>query len=62
MTTNDHVYVICCRPEVAIEVISGANVQTIECYESLNFEAASIGSFRENQNQPFALMCRRRNV
>ena len=39
--------------EVAGDVISGKNVTTIEGYASLNFEAAIVSSFRENQNQPF---------
>ena len=55
MTQNEHVYASCCRPEVAGDVISGENVNTIERYALLNFEAASFSSFRENQNQPLAL-------
>ena len=54
MTKNEHVYVICCRREVAGDIISGENVNTKDCYVTLNFEAATISSFRENQNQPFA--------
>ena len=54
MTQNEHVYAICCRPEVAGDVISGGRVNTIEGYALLNFEAASISKLRENQNQPFA--------
>ena len=54
MTKNQHVYVIFCRPEVAGDVVSGGNVKTTEGYVLLNFEAASVGSFRENKNQPFA--------
>ena len=54
MTQNEHVYVICCRLEAAGDVISGENVKTIECCTVLNFEAAVISSFKENQNQPFA--------
>ena len=54
MNQNEQVHVICCRPEVAGDVISGENLKTIEGYALLNFEAASIGSFRENQNQPLA--------
>ena len=53
MAQNEHVYAIFCRPEVAGDVISGGNVKTIEGYVVLNFEAASISSFRANQNQPF---------
>ena len=54
MTKNERVYAICCRPEVASNVISGENVKNIEGYAVLNFLAASLSSFRENQNQPFA--------
>ena len=54
MTKNEHVYAICCQPEVAGDVISGGNVKTIKGYALLNFEAASFySSFRANQNQPF---------
>ena len=52
MTQNEHVYAIYCRPEVDGDVISGGNVKTIEGYVGLNFEAASVSSFRANQNQP----------
>ena len=52
MTKNEHVYAIFCRPEAAGNVISAGN--TTEGYAVLNLEAASIISFRENQNQPFA--------
>ena len=54
MIQNKHVQAIFCRPEVAVDVASGVNVKIIEGYILLNFEAASISSFRENQNQPFA--------
>ena len=37
----------------ARDVFSGGNVKTIEGYVLLNFEAASVSSFRANQNQPF---------
>ena len=40
-----HVYAICCRPEVASDVISGENAKTIEGYAVLNFEIASLSSF-----------------
>ena len=53
MTQNEHVYAICCRPEVAGDVISSENVKTVEGYVMLNFETATISSFRENLNQPF---------
>ena len=54
MTQNERVYAICCRLEVAGDVISVENLKTIEGYAALNFEAASFSSYRENQNQPFA--------
>ena len=54
MTQNEYVYAICCRPEVAGDVISGGNVNTTEGYAVLNFEAASFGGFRGNQIQPVA--------
>ena len=41
MTQNEHVYAICCQPEVGDDVISGKNVKTIECYAVLNIEVAS---------------------
>ena len=50
MTQNEHVYVICCRLEETGDVISGENAKGNAL---LNFEAASIISFQENQNQPF---------
>ena len=52
MTQNEHVYAICCRPEIAGGVISDQNVKTIEGYVMLNFEAASISSFPENNKMP----------
>ena len=45
MTQNEHVYAICCRLEVAGEVISSKTVKTIEGYALLNFEAAIFSSF-----------------
>ena len=45
MTQNEHVYAICCRPEVAGDVISGENVKTIEGYGVLNSEIASFSNF-----------------
>ena len=54
MTQNEHVYAICCRQEVAGNVVSDGNAKTIEGYVVLNLEAANISSFRENKNQPFA--------
>ena len=42
MTQNEHVYEICCRLEVADDVISGENVKTVEGQAVLNFEVASL--------------------
>ena len=46
MTHNEYVYAICCRPEVAGDVISCENLKTADRYDLLNFEAARISSFR----------------
>ena len=54
MTQIEHVYAICCRPEAAGDVFSGDNVKAIEGYAALNFAAASLSSFQDNQNKPFA--------
>ena len=54
LTQNEHIYTICCGPEVADDVISGGSVKTTEGYVVLNFEAGSISSFWENQYQQFA--------
>ena len=47
MTKSEHVYAICCRPEVAGDVISGEDVKTIESYGVLNFEVPSFSGFRD---------------
>ena len=47
MTQSEHVYAICCRPEVACDVISSENVNTVEGYAVLKFEDASFSSFRD---------------
>ena len=47
ITQNEHVYAIWCRPEVAGDVISGANVKTIEGSAVLNVEVASFSSFHD---------------
>ena len=49
MTPNEHVYAICCRPEVAGDVIFGENVNTIETDAVLNVEVASFSSFPDIQ-------------
>ena len=47
MTQNEHVYAICCRPEVDDEVISGHSVKIVEGYTVVNFEVASSSSLRD---------------
>ena len=47
MTQIEHVYAICCRPEVDGDVISSYNVKTSEGYDVLNLEVTSFSSFRE---------------
>ena len=60
MTQTEHVYAIFCRPEVAGDVITGGNVKTIvEDYVVLNFETASISSFREKSKSAICAMRRR---
>ena len=50
-TQNEHVHAIFCRPGGAVDVISGANIRTIEGYIVINFEVATSISFREIQKQ-----------
>ena len=47
MIQNQHVYAICCRPEVVNDVISCRNVKTLDDYVVLNFEVASSKTFRD---------------
>ena len=47
MTKSEHVYAICCRPEVAGDVISGENVKTSRGYAVLNFEDVIFNNFRD---------------
>ena len=54
MTQNENGFAICCRPEVARDVISGENVNTDEDYALLSFGTASISGSRENRNRPLA--------
>ena len=53
MAKNEAVYAICCRQKITDDVFAGEDVKTIERYALLNFEAAGISNFRENENQPF---------
>ena len=45
MTQNEHVYAVCCPPEVDDDVIFSRNVKTFEGYVVVNFEVASSSSF-----------------
>ena len=45
MTQNEHAYAICCRPDVAGDVISGESVKTIESNAVSNVELASFLNF-----------------
>ena len=54
MTQTEHAYATWCRPEVAGDVISGRKAKTIEGYDVLNFETASLVVTEKNQNQLFA--------
>ena len=51
MAQNEHVYAICCRPEVDNDVLSGGSVKTIDGYALENLEVASSSSFRDIQNK-----------
>ena len=53
MTQNEHVFAICCRPEVVCDVISGENVKTIKGYRVVNFEVAISNSFRDIKRNHF---------
>ena len=57
--TTVHVYMIFCQPEVASDVISSGNVQTVEGCVVLNFEAASVSSF-SSAKSVICVMRRRR--
>ena len=46
MTQNEHIYAICCRSEVAGDVISGENVKTTKGYAVLYSEVTSFSTFR----------------
>ena len=54
MTQIEHVYAICCLPEVAGgDVICGENVKTNEGYAVLNLVVVSLISFRDIQKYYF---------
>ena len=54
LTYNENLYAICSRAKVSGDVLSGENAKSSEDYATLNFEAASDSSFRENQKQAFS--------
>ena len=53
MTSNEHGYAICCRPEVAGNVFYGENIKTVEGYAVLNFEYACFIRFRDIPKKTF---------
>ena len=53
MTQNEQVGTICYQLEVAGDVISGENVKTVQACVVLNFEVASISSFRDIRKKSF---------
>ena len=53
MTQNEHVYAICCRPEVGGDIISSEKLKTFEGYAVLNFEVASSNRFPDIKNKTF---------
>ena len=56
MTKNEQVYTICCRPEVAVDIISGENVNTTEGYALLNVEVDSFTSVRDSKKNHEIIM------
>ena len=60
---NEYVYTICCRLEVAGDIISGENVKTVVGYAGyavLNFEVTSFSSFRDIYKKIISWWRRRR--
>ena len=53
MTQNEHVYAMCCPPEVAGDFIYGRNIKTAESYVVANFEIASSSSFWDIKENHF---------
>ena len=51
MTQDQHVYAICCRLEVADDVVSSQNEKTIEGYLVVDYEVAISNSFRDIQRK-----------
>ena len=53
MTQNEHVYAICCRQEVASDVVFGRNVKAIEGYAAYIFKWLSLVVSEIIQNKSF---------
>ena len=53
MAHNLRVCMICCRPQVVYDVISGRNGKTTEGYRVVNIEVASSSSFQDIQKNHF---------
>ena len=53
MTQNEHIYAICCRPEVVGDIISCENVKIIKGYAVLNSEVAGFTNFRDIKKKSF---------
>ena len=49
MNQNLHACIICCRPEVVYDVISGRNAKTMEGNPLVNFGVAISNSFHDVQ-------------
>ena len=49
MIQNEHVYAICYQPEVAGDIISSENVNTVEGYALLHFEVSSFSILRDSK-------------
>ena len=55
VTKNEHIYAICCRPEIVGDVISGWNVKTVERYVVVNLEVASSSSSQDISKNHFVM-------
>ena len=56
MTNNGHIYAICCRPDVADDVVCVGWMWTIEGYEAANSEIGSSSRFRDITNKVITTM------
>ena len=55
MTKNEHVYAICCRPEVRDGVISGQNVNTSEVCRHILHRLATMHNAADIQSERWQL-------